>query len=294
MGGSTQKRPRPAAGPLRSVCGAAPGAGSIPRVRPSPSGSRSVSRLFLGLFVLWCCFGCVAATGAAEQLIMRNPAKLAAAVAAVTTVGLTMAQCCTPTTAAFHDCPTSGTLPWSCSNSRGLSGEIPSQDLNFSIDVVQPALQSVRKKKKGGFRGTANWELLPSAESSAVVPSSNEDLDLADGAKPTAPAIDAKQNKYWLGKVVRARGLKEVAPVLQQDCECPISGELFSAGERVCYVEYYDRLGGARNKLSFELKEALGVFMVPVLMLRQIVSMYDLREKNPKELRNTSSRETRH
>jgi hypothetical protein len=82
--------------------------------------------------------------------------------------------------------------------------------------------------------------------------------------------------------------------VLQQDCECPISGELFSAGERVCYVEYYDRLGGARNKLSFELKEALGVFMVPVLMLRQIVSMYDLREKNPKELRNTSSRETRH
>jgi hypothetical protein len=82
--------------------------------------------------------------------------------------------------------------------------------------------------------------------------------------------------------------------VLQEDCECPISGEIFSAGERVCYIEYYDRLAGSRNKLSFELKESLGVFMVPVLMLRQVVTMYDLRDKNPKELRRPNTGGTKH
>jgi hypothetical protein len=106
--------------------------------------------------------------------------------------------------------------------------------------------------------------------------------------------LDAKEHKYWLGKVVSAQGSKELTPVLQEDCERPISGELFSAGERVCYVEYYDRLAGARNKLSFELKQSLGVFMVPVLMLRKVVTLYDLREMNQKELRNASSREIKH
>jgi hypothetical protein len=191
MGGSTKKRPWPAAGPLRPLC--APTVGPTGRrFIPFAPGHASVTRLFLGLCVLWCCFGCVAATGEAEQLTTRNPTRAAAAVAAVTTIVLGIAQCGTPAGHSFTDCPLTGALSWLRVNSSAFSGEhdptMPSVSLDLRL-VVEKRVQGSTsgRKRKRGFRGRAKWKSLQSAD--GVTPASDQGADLANNSPPAAPAI---------------------------------------------------------------------------------------------------------
>ena len=67
---------------------------------------------------------------------------------------------------------------------------------------------------------------------------------------------------FWLAKPISkpwtaARGCS---------VECPTSGRVFTPGERVVEVYYYDRLATASD--SFRLREDLGVFCIPTSMLR--------------------------
>ena len=70
---------------------------------------------------------------------------------------------------------------------------------------------------------------------------------------------------YWLAEVIQPSSeYNTVTPVLKSKLRCPVSEEEFDAGEQVMWVTYYDRL----TPRVFRYCPFLGVFMVPVAMLR--------------------------
>jgi hypothetical protein len=58
--------------------------------------------------------------------------------------------------------------------------------MTVSSNPGKPANQSGRKRK-AGFKGTANWKVLPAAY--VGTPSSNQGVDLGEDVQPPTPAI---------------------------------------------------------------------------------------------------------
>lgn len=88
---------------------------------------------------------------------------------------------------------------------------------------------------------------------------------------PAAVALFTKFGSWdqimWIMKPVDSVERPWVIPVNSPDITCPVSKETFSAGECVFKGYYYDRVT-RRDELLYEYRPDLGMFILPVSMLR--------------------------
>lgn len=83
---------------------------------------------------------------------------------------------------------------------------------------------------------------------------SNKIADSPEAEDTVVVYTQEDPNRCWLGQVTSQPGCDDLAPTLESDSQCPVSGEGFKAGERVFYVTYYERIPRVGNPCLFNLK----------------------------------------